>query len=95
MDQQYIFGLKTRLAKTIENVLEIPFVLGLSLHLPISFLALLLQSSLSTTMTPGFPSFNSTKAKIVLLYLTEGKTKYICVISTCLVSKISANAPKL
>lgn len=54
MDRQYIFGLNTRLAKAIENVLEITlyrlslcFVLGLSLHPTISFSLLLLQSSLS------------------------------------------------
>ena len=102
MEGQYILGLNTRLAKTIENVLDIPvywfslcFVLGLSLHPPISFSSLLLQSSLSLTMTSRFLSFVSTKTKMITLYLTEGKTKYIFVVSKSLESKISANASKL
>ena len=109
MDRQYIFGLNTSLTKAIENVLEIPlyrlslcFVLELSLHPAISFSLLLLQSSLSMTMTSEFLSFLSTKTKMSLtktkmslLYLTEGETNYILVISISLKSKISANALKL
>ena len=73
MDLQYIFGLNTKLAKTIENVMEIPvyrfslcFVLGLFLPPPISFSSLLLQSSSSMMMTSGFLPFVSTKTKNTL-----------------------------
>ena len=101
MDRQYVFGLHMRLAKTIESVLEIRvylfslcFLLGLSLHPSISFLSLLLQSSLSMTMISGFLSFVSVKTKTIRLYITEGKTKHIFVIAISLESKISANASK-